>query len=127
MMFEFMKRGTRMTAAIILVTTIVLLFAIEYYREAAWTDFSQAKGISNTEGVTQFRCAANELYYVVPTGKITDTAFKYSPTISCTVDETEDVNEAGSILRAIVLLAATFFFLVLVILPLDNKQGESEQ
>lgn len=126
-MFEFMKRGTRMTAAIILVTTIVLLFAIEYYREAAWTDFSQAKRISNTEGVTQFRCAANELYYVVPTGKITDTAFKYSPTISCTVDETEDVNEAGSILRAIVLLAATFFFLVLVILPLDNKQGESEQ
>lgn len=116
-----------LSALIIVVVTFLLTQAVDGYKESTWADFAKAKGISSTEGITQFRCAANELYFVVPTGKITDTAFKYSPTIACTESETESVNEAGKILHALVLIIAVFLFILFVIVPVIAKQeGESK-
>ena len=109
---------------IIVVVTFLFILAIDAYKDSTWADFATAKGISSTEGVTQFRCAANELYYVVPTGKITDTAFKYSPTITCNEDETESVNEVGNLLREITLIIAILFFIVLVIVPIGDKREQ---
>jgi hypothetical protein len=124
-MKKFMPRNL-LSAVIVLMVTVVLIQAIDYYKDSTWADFAKAKGISSTEGVAQFRCAANELYYVVPTGKITDTAFKYNPTITCNEDETESVNEAGKVLRGLILIIAVFFFIVLVVVPVGNKQGEQQ-
>lgn len=116
-----------LTATAILVTAFISVLAIDSYREAKWSDFAKEKGITSLEGISQFRCAANELYYVVPTGKLTDTAFKYTPTIRCSEDETESVNEAGNVLREIAFMIAILLFTLLVILPITGKQEGNQK